>query len=376
MVTYLHAIVEFILNAFVDVWPYLLLTIPLAVAVQLSGASQYIERAFNARPFLAIVLATLVGAFSPFCSCTVIPVVAALLIGGVPLGPVMSFWIASPAMDPEIFFLSVSMIGWELAIWRLVATLLLSLGAGFVTHYLFARRGWLGGEILRPQQQTGARSIGALLRAAWFWLRQRWETVFQPQLVSADDSARCCVGGSGGAVFVGSAAGGSMPPAGEACLTGQCVVPNSNKISHSDKTNKHQTTFKQQLLQETVAATGMVLKFMALAFLLEALLILFVPQEWVVGLLGPENGLAILTAAGLGVPFYTSNLAALPLMGGLLEQGMQPAAALAFLIAGPTTTLPAMAAVRGLVSDRVFALYVAISLVGAVALGYLYNVVG
>jgi uncharacterized membrane protein YraQ (UPF0718 family) len=51
---------------------------------------------------------------------------------------------------------------------------------------------------------------------------------------------------------------------------------------------------------------------------------------------------------------------------------MNPGAALAFLIAGPTTTLPAMAAVWGLATRRVFALYVSFSLVGAVVLGFVY----
>jgi uncharacterized membrane protein YraQ (UPF0718 family) len=100
-------IANFMGEAFLHIWPYLLVTIPLAVAVNMSGASKYIKRAFDARPITAILLATIVGAFSPFCSCGVIPVIAALLISGVPLAPVMSFWIASPSMDPEIFFLSV-----------------------------------------------------------------------------------------------------------------------------------------------------------------------------------------------------------------------------------------------------------------------------
>jgi uncharacterized membrane protein YraQ (UPF0718 family) len=47
----------------------------------------------------------------------------------------------------------------------------------------------------------------------------------------------------------------------------------------------------------------------------------------------------------------------------LLTQGMSSSAALAFLIAGPTTTIPAMAAVWGLVRGRVFALYVGFALV-------------
>jgi uncharacterized membrane protein YraQ (UPF0718 family) len=54
---------------------------------------------------------------------------------------------------------------------------------------------------------------------------------------------------------------------------------------------------------------------------------------------------------------------------------MNPAAALAFLIAGPTTTLPAMAAVWGLVRRRVFVLYVSLALVGAVVLGTVYALI-
>ena len=116
----------------------------------------------------------------------------------------------------------------------------------------------------------------------------------------------------------------------------------------------------------------MVAKFMALAFFLEALITLYVPSEWIVGLVGSNNPWAIPVAALIGVPVYTSNLAALGMVGGLLTQGMNPAAALAFLIAGPTTTIPAMAAVWGLTTRRVFALYVAFSLIGAVSLGYVY----
>ena len=73
------------------------------------------------------------------------------------------------------------------------------------------------------------------------------------------------------------------------------------------------------------------------------------------------------------MPVYTTELTALPLVGDLLTQGMDPGAALAFLIAGPTTTLPAMAAVWGLVSRRVFGLYVSFALVGAILLGYGYS---
>ena len=159
-------ICDFIMAAFLHIWPYLVVTIPLAVAVQMSGASNYIKRAFQAKPLTAIVLATVVGAFSPFCSCGVIPVIASLLISGVPLAPVMSFWIASPSMDPEIFFLSVGLIGWELAVWRLVATLVLSFAAGLITQVLM-NRGWLGQQILRSHRFKSSQSLPGLIKSGW-----------------------------------------------------------------------------------------------------------------------------------------------------------------------------------------------------------------
>ncbi|MFW5943155.1 MAG: permease [Chloroflexota bacterium] len=350
-------IVRFVGEALFEVWPYLLLTIPIAVAVNVSGVSRYIERAFQARPLLAIVLATAVGALSPFCSCSVIPVVASLLIGGVPLAPVMSFWIASPSMDPETFFLSVAMLDWELALWRLGATFAISLGAGFVTHAL-VQRGWLGDAILRSGYRAEARSGMALLRDGWRALGERLGLGAQP-LLSA-------VALPLSTITVGA-------PAQEATVDApgaSCALDGSGSCAPA------QPSWRQRLIKETWAATSLVLRFMLLAFFLEALIALYVPEAWIAGLLGRQNPAAIVLAALLGVPVYTSNLAALPLIGGLLGQGMSPAAALAFLVAGPTTTLPAMAAVWGLVRRRVFVLYVAFALVGAVVVGYLYQLSG
>src|SRR5512133_1201440 len=141
-------ITEFVVKSFIHIWPYLLITIPLAVIINLSGLSKHITRAFSGKPALMIILATCIGAFSPFCSCGVIPVITSLLAGGVPLAPVMSFWIASPSMDPEIFMLSVATIGWKLSVWRLASTFVISILSGLITHYAM-KKGFFGEEFLR-----------------------------------------------------------------------------------------------------------------------------------------------------------------------------------------------------------------------------------
>jgi len=372
------AILDYVVESFIHIWPYLLVTIPIAVAVNMSGASKHISKAFSARPIVAIILATFVGAFSPFCSCGVIPVIAALLIGGVPLAPVMSFWLASPSMDPEIFFLSASMLGWNLAVWRLTATLALSLGGGFATHFL-VQSGWIGKDIMRQTQSTqvktywqvfkdGLRAISAKLRP---------QTLLTEPVLSAEAiDASCCAHSEEipvhQVVTIATDTTFSLPISqGESKEEDSCGCDEGSSCATEEKV---ESTFWARLASETWVATSMVIKFMLLAWFIGGLVNLYVPETWITGVLGKNNPWAIFTAALLGIPVYTSNLTAMPLVGGLLAQGMHPGAALSFLIAGPMTTLPAMSAVWGLVNRKVFSLYIGFALIGAVVLGYAYNI--
>ena len=362
---------QFIGNAFLHIWPYLVVTIPLAVFVKMSGASKYIERAFGSKPYVAILMATAVGAFSPFCSCGVIPIIASLLISGVPLAPVMSFWIASPSMDPEIFFLSVGTIGWELAVWRLAATLVLSLGAGFITQWLMDI-GWLGHVILRSKKTAPVRGIKDIVRDGWLRVKDKLTLVSPVRLatVPVEADSLGCKKCATQTIMPGSFSSldESRP---KTSFSGDNVIA----APQTQYCDSQKETFKARLLKETAASTLMVAKFMTLAFFLEGLITLYIPAEWITTALGSGNSYAIVASSLMGVPAYTTSLTALPMISGLLTQGMQPAAALAFLIAGPTTTLPAMAAVWPLVVRKVFLLYISFSLLGAIMIGYAYEII-
>jgi uncharacterized membrane protein YraQ (UPF0718 family) len=393
MIDQIYYIAQYIIESFLHTWPYLLVTIPIAVAVKMSGASKHISRVFTVRPVLAVILATLVGAFSPLCSCSVIPVIAAMLIGGVPLAPVMSFWLASPSMDPEIFFLTVSSLGWELAAWRLAATLILSLGGGFATLIL-VQRGWLGTNILRSSQSTQVKTAVQLLKEGWQGIKTRLTVWLTPNSslgkpVLAAEASTCSEPGCAVPdqtalkyASLSTTLQQSLPETkirnrpSPTSTGGECAA--SKKPAQdmdAPPSGQVEDPFWQRLGVEVWEATTMVVKFMLLAWLFGALIRIYFPEEWIINVLGTDNPWSILTASVLGVPVYTSNLAAMPLVGGLLDQGMHPAAALAFLISGPMTTLPAMSAVWGLVNRKVFSLYIAFALVGAVVLGYVYHVV-
>ena len=136
------ASIAFTLESMLEMLPFFALAIGLAAYAKATSADKIIARAFTGNPVRATILAALVGAISPFCSCGVIPLIAGMLGAGVPLAPVMAFWIASPIMDPEMFILTVAGIGFNFAIAKTLAAIVMGLLAGF-SVLLVQRYGFL-----------------------------------------------------------------------------------------------------------------------------------------------------------------------------------------------------------------------------------------
>jgi uncharacterized membrane protein YraQ (UPF0718 family) len=84
------------------------------------------------------IMAVLFGAVTPFCACSTVPMTLGLLEAGVSFGTVMSFVIASPLMDPLVFILLGTFLGWEAAIGFLILTSAFAVLFGVV----FEKMGW------------------------------------------------------------------------------------------------------------------------------------------------------------------------------------------------------------------------------------------
>ncbi|MEX0327562.1 MAG: permease [Ruegeria sp.] len=115
------------------------------------------------------------------------------------------------------------------------------------------------------------------------------------------------------------------------------------------------------------------LKWLALAYVLEALLVNYVPADLIARVVGGEGLVPIVVAALVGMPAYLNSYVAPPLLAGLLEQGMTAGAAMAFMVAGAVSSIPAMAAVWSLVKPRVFATYLGLGISGAIVAGILFQ---
>ncbi|MFC4346297.1 permease [Kordiimonas lipolytica] len=298
----------FVWDAVLGVFPFLMLSVLIAAHARASSLDRMIAKAFTGHLAVMIISAAVVGAFSPFCSCGVIPLVAALLAMGVPLSAVMAFWLASPIMDPTMFVMTMGTLGFEFAAFKAVAAVGMGLVGGFSVAALQRF-----GAFRDPLRQSaagcgcGAPDVSGKQPIIWrFWGDAARRLMFREATLS-------------NAFFLG--------------------------------------------------------KWLVFAFTLESLMVAYMPEGLVMSALGGEGAGPIFLATVIGVPAYLNGYAALPLVSGLIGEGMEPAAGMAFLLAGGVTSIPASIAVFALARLPVFVAYLVLALLGTLIFSFGFQLV-
>lgn len=100
----------------------------------------------------------------------------------------------------------------------------------------------------------------------------------------------------------------------------------------------------------------------------------WIPENWVVALLGRDNPLGVLLATLLGLPFYADIFGTIPIAEALLSKGAQLGTVLAFMMSVTTLSIPSLVMLRKAVRPKLLALFIAICIVGIILVGYLFNV--
>lgn len=153
----LTAVTAFVARGLISVAPLVIPGIAVAAWVMASGAGDSIAKVFNGRTAYAVLLASAIGAVTPVCGVTVLPLMAGLLAAGVPLAPIMAFWLSSPVTDPAMLATTAAMLGTSFAAGKTIAAFLLGLAGGAVTA-LFSVSPWYR-KPLRQNSIVG--SLGA-----------------------------------------------------------------------------------------------------------------------------------------------------------------------------------------------------------------------
>ncbi|AWC23664.1 hypothetical protein ASC75_08240 [Aminobacter sp. DSM 101952] len=298
------ALLGFVAASFLDVAILIGTGLLLSSWVTASGAGAVTAQVFKGRPMTTILLASIAGTLTPVCGVTVLPLMTGLLASGVPLAPVMAFWLSSPVTDPAMFAATWATLGLSFAVAKTVSAFGLGVFAGVATTAL-GKTDAVRNPLRRSTKISGGCApVAANEFKAWVWSDQERTRVFWADLLQTSKLV-------------------------SACLT--------------------------------------------LAFGAEYLLRGLVPDHLLGTYVGANSPYAIPLAVSVGAPMYLDGYAALPMVRALLDLGMSPGAALAFLVSGSAVSIWGVLAVVPILRMATLVLFVALAVIGSLVAGYCFD---
>jgi hypothetical protein len=134
---------------------------------------------------LARILAVTLGAVTPFCSCSSVPLFIGFVEAGIPLGITFSFLIASPMINEVAVVLLIGLIGWQLTVLYVTAGLTVAYVSGIVMERFHPEK-WVEayvwqiqmGAIVQPTIDTSLQGrhpfavsqVTEIIGRIWLWV--------------------------------------------------------------------------------------------------------------------------------------------------------------------------------------------------------------
>ncbi len=117
-------------------WWFILLSIVTAALIKTYQIDLKIRFLLQKKIKTGIFFATFAGMVSPLCSCGILPIAISLAASGVPLPPLMALLFTSPVMGPEALVITYGGLGKEFAIIKLIFSFLFGIWIGLIFHLL------------------------------------------------------------------------------------------------------------------------------------------------------------------------------------------------------------------------------------------------
>ncbi len=328
--------IESVLTSVYHNWIPLSFGIITAALIKVFVNAEKLKKTILDRPKVSIGTSVFFGAFTPLCACGTMAVVIGLLSTALPWGPVMAFLTSSPLMSPDTFILLAGIVSFRFAFALTVASVILGLGSGVITHVIEKKTSFLDNQLrfLNPKNQescacqTVTKSVTCECNAA-----------------GDLDIQECC------AVTVKERSKLEMP-----------IFLTKLRIKEVGKAIVD-VGFKQIMVYFCI--------FAGLGYLIQS----FVPTSVIMSLFSSESVFAIPLAAVIGLPLYVSGEGAIPLIESLMNHGAGEGAMMAFMITGPATSAWVIAGISAFMKKKVIGLYLIFVFFGGILLAYGYQLI-
>lgn len=284
-------------------------------------------------------LAAGLGAITPFCSCSTIPMLNGLIRARAGFGPMMVFLFASPLLNPIIVALLVATFGWALTAIYVLAALLVSLSAGWLLQALGFER-YVRRESGVVTSSCGAPGNGCNANAI---------------VVTTDCGANTCNSEAATPSCSSEVKQGGQS---KGCAGGQSTTATLVKGKYAG------------LWREALSDFVDVLPYLLIGIAIGSVIYGFMPTELLVQYAGPDNPFAIPVAAVIGVPLYIRAEAVIPLAAALMAKGVGAGTVLALIIGSAGASLTELILLRSLFTPKLLVAFVAVIFSMAMIAGY------
>jgi len=356
----------------------------------------------NAPKALAYGVASVSGTILAVCSCTVLPLFAGIYRMGAGLGPAVAFLYSGPAINVLAIVLTASVLGPQLGLARAVGAVLFSVAIGGLMHLIFRREEQEKSkaqmmlpqpQVKRPLWQTAiyfGSMVGILVFANWGKPQESgtlWAAIYQSRwLITAGFGlafALILVRWFGLRWSEILAAGLAVAFA-AIFFAGEPTVPFVvGVVALALLVNRPAVNDDSEELaewwQQSWGFAKQIIPLLFWGVLISGFLLGrpghegLIPSEWVAWAVGGNSLLSNFVASFVGAFMYFATLTEVPILQGLLGNGMGQGPALALLLAGPALSLPNMLVIRSVLGNKKTAVFVSLVIVMATITGITYG---
>ena len=292
------------------------------------------------KKYIAYPVASVSGGILAVCSCTILPLFTGIYRRGAGIGPAVAFLFAGPAINITAILLTGSVLGWDFAIGRLVAAMVISVLAGLFMGVLFRdhdRKNVNGAFAAALGGDVPYSNMTILL---FFLLQLAILVVF----------------------------GLSIDPMLKTVLIVGMVMAVVGIVFY-----KFGKEHNLAWLRETWDLTKKILPYLFAGVFIAGIIEVVVPQEFVTRLVGQNTILANAVASTFGAFMYFATLTEVPIIQKLMGLGMGRGPALTLFLTGNALSLPSMIVLFKVMGKKQAPTYILTIMALSVIAGWLFG---
>jgi hypothetical protein len=292
------------------------------------------------KKYIAYPIASISGGILAVCSCTILPLFTGIYKRGAGIGPAVAFLFTGPAINVTAILLTGSVLGWDFAIGRLVAAIVISVIAGLIMAFLFRNHDRKNTDGGFAAGMNGDVPYSNTTIVAFFILQLAVLVVFG---LSIDTTLK--------AVLITLMI---------ALILGIVFL-------------KFSKEHNLEWLRETWGLTKKILPYLFVGVFIAGIIEVVVPQEVVVGLVGENTILSNAIASTFGAFMYFATLTEVPIIQKLMAIGMGRGPALTLFLTGNALSLPSMIVLFKVMGKKQASAYIFTIIVLSIVAGWLFG---